>query len=483
MLFLNRDRRKQFFFEKKSQKTLVELASLYSERPQPKQSKVFCSFFAKKKSFLPFLPCVALALSGASIHEDATALLRGRLTPTGAERAGNADGTIPAWTGAVSPVDPDEPPSLVIDRANLPHYALRLPEGALALFAKFPDYRMRIFPTHRTAAAPAWVYANIAANATRAHAAAEGIANGVEGAAGGIPFPLPHNGTEIVWNHLLAFWGSAREAHIDTFIASGDGTIQQTAGYREITDFPYYDPHATAQDAGPYYFKTRRIQDAPASRAGEAYVAWQPLNTAQNRYVAWRYLPGEHRVRKAPSLSYDTPDANASGYEELDDYYLFFGGPDRYAFRIIGKRELYVPYNNDRLNAGEPRLAMGVRHANQDALRYELHRVWIVEGTLAAGKHHVAPRRRLYIDEDSWLVEYSEAWDEDGHLWKFGQATMTLRREIPAVIIGAQYMYDLLQGGYCFDFAFGGPDGYYRQTPMHDQRLFSGDALATDAMR
>jgi hypothetical protein len=126
---------------------------------------------------------------------------------------------------------------------------------------------------------------------------------------------------------------------------------------------------------------------------------------------------------------------------------------------------------------------MGPLHANQKALRYELHRVWVVEGTLAAGKHHVAPRRRLYFDEDTWLAEYSEAWDEDGHLWKFGHATMTLRPEIPAVIIGAQFIYDLLQGGYCLDFAFGGARGYYRATPPHEERLFSADALAAGALR
>jgi hypothetical protein len=403
----------------------------------------------------------------------------------GAERAGNADGTIPPWTGAVTPADPagTETPILVIDHANATRYAARLPAGALALFAKFPDYTMRVFPTHRTAAAPARVYANVAANATRAHAAPEGIAIGIAGAAGGVPFPLPHNGTEIVWNHLLAFWGTAREAQLSTYVASGDGSIEQTAGYHEITDFPYYDPRATPDTIGPYYFKTRRLQTAPAYRAGEAYIAWQPLNTAQSRYVAWRYLPGEHRVRKAPSLSYDTPDADASGYEELDDYYLFFGGPDRYDFRNLGKREMYVPYNNDRLNAAEPRAAMGPLHANQNALRYELHRVWVVEGTLAAGKHHVAPRRRLYIDEDTWLVEYSEAWDEDGKLWKFGEATMTLRPEIPAVITGAQYMYDLLQGGYCYDFTFGGAGGYYRVTDVHRPEMFDADALAAEALR
>jgi hypothetical protein len=407
------------------------------------------------------------------------------LTPVGAERAGNADGTIPAWTGEVTSADPrgTEAPILVIDRVNAKRYARLLPEGALVLFAKFPDYVMRVFPTHRTGVAPARVYAAIAANASRAHAAPEGIAHGVAGAAGGIPFPRPASGTEIIWNHLLAFWGVAREAHVETYVASGDGSIEESAAYDEVTDFPYYDADASPEAVGPYYFKTVRRQTAPVNRAGEAYIAWQPLDTAANRYVAWRYLPGEHRVRKAPSLAYDTPDADASGYEELDDYYLFFGGPDRYDFRIVGKQEMFVPYNNDRLNAADPRAAMGKFHANQDALRYERHRVWVVDATLASGEHHVAPRRRFMIDEDTWLIVYSEAWDEDGRLWKFGEATMTLRPEIPAVISGAQFMYDLLQGGYCLDFAFGGPRGYYRVTPLHAAQRFVADAVAASQLR
>jgi len=421
----------------------------------------------------------------AAVSDAAAQALRGRLTPTGAERAGNADGTIPAWTGAVTPADPagTETPLLIIDHANYQRYRDRLPEGQLALFAHFPDYRMRVFPAHRTGVAPAAVYDNIFRNATRARAAPEGIKYGVAGAAGGVPFPIPANGTEIVWNHLLAFWGAAREAHVATYVASGDGSIQQSAGYSEITDFPYYAAGATPENIGAYYFKTRRLQDAPPARAGEAYIAWQPLDVARDKYVAWRYLPGEHRVRKAPSLSYDTPDADSSGYESLDDYYLFFGGPDRYDFRLLGKREIYVPYNNDRLNRAPPRDVMGGQHANQDRLRYELHRVWVVEGTLAPGQHHVVPRRRLYVDEDTWLAVYSEEWDDSGKLWKFGEGTMTLLPKIPAVIIGAQYVYDLLQGGYCYDFSFGGPSGYYRVTAPHQPDNFEADALAASSLK
>jgi hypothetical protein len=430
---------------------------------------------------------VALLLSSTPSQAEVTTQkaqdLDGKLTPVGAERDGNADGTIPAWSGGgVPPGLATETPLFTIDATHAAQYGAVLPEAALALFHAFPDYRMRVFPSHRSAAAPASVYAAIRANAVHAHAAPEGIAYGVADAAGGVPFPIPAVGAEIVWNHLLAFWGTAREAHVGTYIASGDGTVQQTAGYREVTDFPYYRA-PLPREVGSYYFTTRRVQDAPPSRVGEAYIAWQPLNVARDPYVAWRYLPGEHRVRKAPSLSYDTPDPNASGYEELDDYYLFFGGPDRYDFRILGKREMLVPYNNDALNHAPPSRVMGPHHANPDLLRYERHRVWIVEGRLAPGKHHVAPRRRLYVDEDTWMVVYSEAWDEDGRLWKFGHATMMTLPDVPTTIIAGQFMYDLLQGGYVYDFALGGPADYLRVTAPHPARMFEPNALAADQLR
>ena len=109
---------------------------------------------------------------------------------------------------------------------------------------------MDIYPTRRSAAAPQWVYDNVFANATRAHAAPEGIAYGVQGAVGGIPFPLPQNGFEAMWNHLLAFWGPARDMHLSTYVISPDGAVELTSAYREIADFPYYAPGATPASFG-----------------------------------------------------------------------------------------------------------------------------------------------------------------------------------------------------------------------------------------
>jgi hypothetical protein len=418
------------------------------------------------------------------------------LTPVGAERAGNAEGTIPAWTGGYTTVpagyqsgqprpDPfaSEKPLFSITRENVAGYGDKLPEGAKALFARFADYRMDVYPTHRSAAAPQYVYDNISRNATQARPARSGIAYGVEGAVGGIPFPIPKDGFEVIWNHLLAFWGPAREAHLNTYVVSANGNLELATAYREVADFPYYYPNATAASVGGYYFRTRHLEDGPPPKVGEGYLAWQPLDTQKSKFAAWRILPGEHRVRKGPSLSYDTPDPDASGYENLDEYYVFFGGPDRYDFKLIGKREMYVPYNNNRFYTRPVREVAGRQHANPDDLRYELHRVWVVEGTLANGKHHVVPKRRLYVDEDTWLAVYSDSWDEEGRLWKFGHSTMYLVPDLPAVILGSQFVYDLVLGGYVYGFAFNEEPVQYKITAPHSESAFMPATFAAQAVR
>jgi hypothetical protein len=252
-------------------------------------------------------------------------------------------------------------------------------------------------------------------------------------------------------------------------------------GYKEIADFPYYYPGATPTSFDGYYFKTRHVEDSPPAKFGESYLAWQPIDTARYKFAAWRLLPGERRVRRAPSLSYDIPDPDASGFENLDEYYIFFGGPDRYDFKLLGKREMYIPYNNNRFYLQSAQHVMQPTHANPDDLRYELHRVWVVEGTLAAGKHHIVPRRRLYIDEDTWLAVYSDSWDEDGKLWKFAQGTMYLMPDVPAVILGSQFVYDFDLGGYVYGFAFNGRA--YKVTAPHPASVFSPDILAAQAVR
>ncbi len=448
--------------------------------------------------FFVTILCLAAGVTPAhaGVTKDEAAALHGRLTPVGAERAGNAAHTISAWTGGdtTSPpgyregdirADPfvDEKPLFAITTKNFRKYADQLPEGARRLFEKYPDYRMEIYASHRTAAVPQWVYNNIFTNATQARAAPEGIAYGVIGAVGGIPFPIPRNGFEAMWNHLLAFWGPARELTISTYVVPARGAVEKTTTYREIADFPYYYPGATPDSFGGYYFKTLHIAVAPPRRFGEAYLNWQPIDTKRYGFEAWRLLPGEHRVRKAPPISYDVPDIDAAGFESLDDYYVFFGGLDHYNFKLVGKKEMYVPYNNNRLYTRPIQEILGPDHANPDNLRFELHRVWVVDGTLAKGEHDVVEHRRLYLDEDTWMAVYSDSWDDQGRYWKFGQATMYLMPDVPAVVIGSQFVYDLQLGGYVYGFAFNGEPTAYKVTPPHPSSLFTPDSLSAHSVR
>jgi hypothetical protein len=438
---------------------------------------------------------LAGAAAQASVSNQEAADLKSRLTSVGAERAGNADGTIPAWTGGITSAPgyvsgaprPDlfatDKPLFSITTGNFRDYEDKLPEGAKALFAKYADYRMNIYPSHRSAAAPNWIYENVFRNATRAHAAPEGIAYGVEGAVGGVPFPIPKNGFEAMWNHLLAFWGPARELTVSTYIVPLGGAVEKASSYKEIADFPYYYQGATPDSFGAYYFKTLHLAVAPPARVGEGYLNWQPINIRHDSFTAWRLVPVEHRVRKAPGISYDVPDIDAAGFVTLDEYYNFFGGLDHYNFKLIGKKEMYIPYNNNRLYSRPVNEVLGRTHANPEDLRYELHRVWVVDGTLAPGAHDIVSHRRLYLDEDSWMAVYSDSWDDSGRLWKFGQATMYLMPDVPAIVVGSQFVYDLQLGGYAYGFAFNGEASAYKVTAPHPATLFTPDSLSARSVR
>jgi Protein of unknown function (DUF1329) len=186
-------------------------------------------------------------------------------------------------------------------------------------------------------------------------------------------------------------------------------------------------------------------------------------------------------VRRSPLLSYDTPTPDGAGIESFDDYYVYSGSPDRYQFRLLGKREMIVPYNNNRFHRTPVADLIGPAHLRNGALRYELHRVWVVEATLAPGKRHTVPRRRFYLDEDTWFAVYADAWDEAGRLWKFSHGTMYLVPDLPAVVLGSRITYDLLGGGYLFAFSFNDePVQYKHQAPQGDL-AFSPEQLSRES--
>ena len=70
-----------------------------------------------------------------------------------------------------------------------------------------------MYPTHRTGVASQQVYDNTLRNATECKTTEAGLS--LSGCYGGIPFPIPQNGTEAIWNHLLRVENPALDALLD----------------------------------------------------------------------------------------------------------------------------------------------------------------------------------------------------------------------------------------------------------------------------
>ena len=182
----------------------------------------------------------------AAVGADEAAKLKSTLTPVGAEKAGNKAGTIPAWDGGLvkapagyksgdSRPDPyaAEKPVLSINAKNMAQHADKLTDGVQALMKKYPDFRIDVYPTHRTAAAPQFVYDNTFKNATRAKTVDAG--HGIQGAWSGIPFPIPKDGYEAIWNHRLA-WKGGNDLARRSDIAVGENLDRRPAQACAVDD-------------------------------------------------------------------------------------------------------------------------------------------------------------------------------------------------------------------------------------------------------
>ena len=362
------------------------------------------------------------------------------LTPLGGEKAGNADGSIPAWDGGITTPpagykvgdhhpDPfaSEQPLFTITAANSAQYADKLTAGALALLKAYPDYSMPVYPSHRTASNPQRIY-----DATKQYATTAALTpggNGITGAVIGIPFPIPQNGLEVVWNHLTRYRGIAAERFIAQAAPQRDGSYTLVQFDDEFLfnycrdDLPAAELAKQMQASNILiYFK--QAVTAPPRLAGSILIVHETMDQVKEPRQAWLYNPGQRRVRRAPNVAYDNPGTAADGMRTSDQFDMFNGAPDRYDWKLVGKKEIYVPYNSYRLHSDRVKYSDILKplHINQDLTRYELHRVWVVEATLKPGASHVYSRRTFYVDEDSWQLLAADQYDSRGQLWRVSEA-------------------------------------------------------------
>lgn len=417
------------------------------------------------KTIIKKLP-LALSLLAACTLAQAKPMdagqLDGPLTPMGSERNANTDGSIPAWSGGMQPgaapisaignyADPfaAEKPLYIVSKSNLAQYKDLLSPGQQAMFARFPDYRMRVFPTHRSARLPQKYVDESRENLNKVTLADGGY--GLQNYHFGIPFPIPGDAMQVLWNHLTRFRGGAMHREF------ASATVQEKGDYTLVTYDAFNALRESVKDlpADSNVLLFNRILTLSPSRfAGEITLVQEPINQVVESRSAWQYIPGQRRVRRAPTVAYDSSARYSFGQVVSDSVDGFNGAPDRYDWKLLGKQELLVGYNAFQLASKDVKYSDLLKPGfiNPDLARYEKHRVWVLEANLKPGARHVYAKRRFYIDEDTWQIMASDIYDSRGELWRNYESHLTMLHDHTLPLTAVEGTYDLISGRYVVNF-------------------------------
>ncbi|NBA94975.1 DUF1329 domain-containing protein [Pseudomonas sp. R5(2019)] len=396
----------------------------------------------------------------AAVSATEAAKLGTTLTPMGAEKAGNAAGTIPAWTplsktagsvdgkGFLSDPYANEKPLFTITAQNLDQYKDKLAPGQIAMLKRYPEtFKIPVYPSHRGSTVPDDVFAAIKENATTTKLVAGG--NGLENFKSAIPFPIPQDGVEVIWNHITRYRGGTVTRLVTQATPQSNGSyslvnFQDQFVFRD--KMKEYDPN----NPGNILFYFKQKVTAPARLAGGVLLVHETLDQVKEPRSAWVYNAGQRRVRRAPQVSYDGPGTAADGLRTSDNLDMYNGAPDRYDWKLEGKKEMYIGSDAYKLDSPSLKYAdiLKAGHINQDLTRYELRRVWHVVATLKPGQRHIYAKRDFYIDEDTWQAAVIDHYDGRGQLWRVAEAHAQQYYNVQVPWYTLETLYDLQSGRY-----------------------------------
>ncbi len=395
----------------------------------------------------------------AKVSPEEAAKLGKELTPIGAEAGPNKDGTIPKWTPmpqsgpmtglyASDPEVDKEKPLFTITKANMAQHADKLMEGHKKLLSTYDSYKMNVYPSHRKANFPEAIMKATIANATRAEM--QGTDDPL-GASEGFPFPIPKSGAEPIWNHKLKWRGEAVTRYNNQMIVQPNGDFQLTKIIEDVS-FSYASiKNPVPLDAGHKEFlKYLSHTVAPPRLAGTYILVIEKASTGNEGRAAWLYSPGLKRIRRAPTVCCDNPYEGTDGHQFYDQVDMFNGALDRYNWKLVGKKEMYIPYEGNRLGGPQTKFKDMAKphHLNADLPRYELHRVWMVEATLKPGTSHTFKRRVFAIDEDSWDISLVDDYDNRDQLFQFQEGHIGIGSNIQSASTVPEVIYHFDSGRY-----------------------------------
>ncbi|HSW14458.1 MAG TPA: DUF1329 domain-containing protein [Solimonas sp.] len=437
------------------------------------------------------IAALAATLATGSVFAKASAEEAARLgrdlTPIGAEKAGNKDGTIPEWTpgkqrGALKGEYPNNPetdgdkPLYSISKANIAQHLGKLTEGHKKLLNTYDSYKMNVYPTRRVVAWPDVIYKATVANASTCELVTVDTPDNCKL---GFPFPIPKSGAEPVWNHKLKFRGEAATRYNNQFVVQPNGQYQETKIIEDVT-FGYgsiKNPVPLTKTSGEF-LKYLSKTVAPPRMAGTFILVHEKAGTGAAGRAAWLYSPGLKRIRRAPTVCCDNPYEGTDGHQFYDQVDMFNGVLERYNWKLLGKKEIFIPYNSNKIagNTIKYKDLIRPKHINPELPRYELHRVWVVEASLKEGTSHTFKKRRFYIDEDSWNIAAVDDYDNRDQLYQFQEGHVGFASNLLASFTIPEVIYHFTSGRYFITAAFN-EDKPYDLTVSFGNDYFSASSV------
>lgn len=449
---------------------------------------------SKLFSLSTLLLATTAAISASASAADFKAPFDPALTAWGAEVSGNSEGTIPAYTGGVENPpqvdyatgirpDPfkDDQVLFWIDADNMDQYADKLSPGVQGMLTQYPTFRIAVYPTRRSVSYPDHVIENSIKNVSRCSIDENGYELDVsQGCHGGIPFPVPKNGTEVLWNKKAAYMGGGRVMRTTSYYVKPNGEVVQPNSMLAYEDSGLYDP---SKDIPTREWAIRTEYSAPTRVAGQATLIFDGLDGTRR---SWSYQPATRRTRLAPDLAGDTPIAAQGGAQLYDMMNMFGGSLEGWNWKLVGKQEMYIPYNIYSTMNGESENCKPDTglfqpfHVNPECVRWELHRVWHVQATIKEGKRHILQKRDFFFDEDSWIGGVQDTYDRDGQLYQVEWAPLWPDYVKHAPITASSFsVFDLRSRLYVFPMA---SKSWSMDAPLPPNRLNS-DSLSNFILR
>lgn len=439
----------------------------------------------------------------AAVSAEEAKQLGTTLTLWGAEKAGNKEGTIPAYVGEkIKPLPAgwdvkkqgypnpyaSEKPLFSITAQNAAQYADKI-NGMVSVFKRYPTFRMDVYPSHRNVNFDNLgkrFLDNTVMNATVCKGADDELR--LDGCYPGVPFPIPKTGKQAMWNRLMvpgSFYAVVSD-RLGTWVIPTNGQPSLQTDSALVEQLPVFEPAMMNKvmhgDDG--YFYTRIDVNNPPRAAGSKYIFKYQVDMGKGAR-SWTYIPGQRRVKLSPDLAYDTPSPLSGGAQLMDESQGFIGSMDRFDFKLVGKKEKYIMYNNfDLTQPGicpNNKVMTNKNFANPDCVRWELHRVWAVEATLRPGFRHAYHRRMFYWDEDT-TTGSAEGYDASGELYRVVNIAHYPFPE-GGYIATTTFGFDLLTGIWTYQGATGSEGGAWYQVPGKNAMFYSPENLAGEGIR